>query len=114
MKKSFAAYAKDDLDTTSVIKASIDKNYLRNLKNYRVISRSFHLVIPVNVHGKLSLAHTKAVSDGYWLFLKPLPPGQHVIIISGEKSLYDDVQYEGYRGEDGRFKTDVIYHATIG
>jgi hypothetical protein len=43
-------------------------------------SKEFTLVIPANTHKPSQNTGTwQAVSDGWWVFLKPLPPGQHTI-----------------------------------
>ena len=56
---------------------------------------------------------TKAVSDGYWVFLKPLPVGKHTLFFRGEKLLYDEMQYSGYKGEEGMFKVEVKYEILV-
>jgi hypothetical protein len=114
-EEQLRSYAKDDLDTTTVLKARIDGLALQYLQimNYRVQSNLFDLILPIDTSRDVSIKHSQAVSDGYWLFLKPLSFGSHIIVISGEKSLYDDVQYLGYKGKNGRFKTNVTYYVAV-
>jgi hypothetical protein len=107
------AYAKADLDTATVIGTTIDGTDLQNLKNYRIQSNVFSLRMPINTSNGIVIKITKGVSDGYWAFLKHLPAGLHTISIYGEKALYDNVQYGGYKGEDGKFKTKVTYSITV-
>ena len=43
-------------------------------------SKLFTLTIPSDTHKPNQVTGTwKAVSDGWWVFLKPLPPGEHTI-----------------------------------
>ncbi len=107
------SYAKDDIDTTSLIEASIDNVHVEDILYYRVQSNLFALVVPLSKSREGGIQDTQAISDGYWLFLKPLSAGRHTIVIRGEKSFYDDVQCDGYQGENGRFKTGVTYHIVI-
>jgi hypothetical protein len=111
-ERQLLAYAKADLDTATVISANIDGKAL-DLQNYRKQSNFFDLLMPINTSKGLVIRKNRGVSDGYWAFLKPLPAGPHTITINGEKALYDNVQYDGYKGEDGKFKVNVIYHVTV-
>ena len=74
-----AAFAKADIDQVKTIMASVDgqelpDSYLRRLK-----SPPFEITLPEqNVLG-VPPGKTEASSDGYWVFLKPLPIGRHDI-----------------------------------
>lgn len=46
-----------------------------------------------------------AVSDGYWVMLAPLTPGQHEITFGGSIPVGS--------GADGFFHLDIIYHITV-
>ena len=53
------------------------------LQVHRVQSQLFNLTFPAdNVFGA-SGGPTQAVSEGFWVFLKPLPPGQHELHVQG-------------------------------
>jgi hypothetical protein len=53
-------------------------NTLANVTEFT--SKPFTLTIPANTHKPSQTTGTwQAVSDGYWVFLKPLSPGQHTI-----------------------------------
>lgn len=45
--------------------------------------------------------YTSASADGFWVFLKPLPRGQHVISFNGAC-------------ENGRLNSGAIYHIVVG
>ena len=66
--------------TTSIDGVKLDESELRS---YRVQSPRFEVVFPEgNVFG-VPAGSTKAISDGYWVFLKALPPGNHIIHFRG-------------------------------
>lgn len=106
-------FAKEDIDTMTVISATVDGIRLDDLINYRIQSKLLNLTIPADMPYGEVIVETEAVSDGYWLFLKPLSSGLHTFHIKGEKSLFDQVQHNGYSGESGMFRTEVEYSLTI-
>lgn len=66
------------------LSASIDNNELKNLEEYRIQSSLFNFSLPQNNILGLPPQKTQAVSDGNWVFLKPLSIGQHEIKFKGE------------------------------
>ncbi len=77
--------AKSDEDNIDgrVLKATIDGVPISDLIKYRVHSGVFNVTFPEkNMFGR-SEGPTQAVSDGYWVFLKPLEKGPHLIEFSG-------------------------------
>jgi len=63
--------------------ASINGTQLKNLEDYRVDSQLFDLTFPENNLFSTPPGKTKAVSDGFWVFLGPLPNGNYDIDHSG-------------------------------
>ena len=59
---------------------AIDESQLRS---YRIQSPLFELTLPENNIFGLPAGTTQAVSDGFWVFLPPLGPGQHEIHFRG-------------------------------
>jgi hypothetical protein len=57
-------------------------------------------MLPDNNVVEATPGHTRAVSDGYWVFLQPLAPGKHKIFATGSCS-------------SGKTKVDVIFHVTV-
>jgi len=110
-ERDLRRYAKDDIDTATVYSCTIDNTDLHGLEKYRIHSGLFDLTIPLS--GTMMRTRTEAISDGYWIFLKPLTIGEHLIFFKGEKSLYDDNQYFGYKGEHGKFKVGVEYNISV-
>jgi hypothetical protein len=59
---------------------AIDESQLRS---YRVQSPLFNLTLPENNIFGLPAITTQAVSDGFWVFLPPLAPGEHEVHFRG-------------------------------
>ena len=65
------------------IVVSIDGTKLQNLDAYHVQSQIFNVTLPQNnIYGAPG-GPTQAVSDGWWIMLKPLSPGTHKVHLSG-------------------------------
>jgi hypothetical protein len=71
--------AKADQDTVITKEITIDGVNISNLDSYRFQSPLFNLTFPENNIAGIAPQTAKAVSDGYWIFLEPLPPGTHEI-----------------------------------
>ena len=77
------AGAKNPVDSVTILEFSIDGVPLQDIWNYRLQSPFFDVTLPNdNVFG-ISAGTYRAVADGYWVFLQPLPPGQHEIRLHG-------------------------------
>lgn len=74
------ACATSDQDLVTETAATLNGSVLQV---HRVQSPVFNLTFPVdNVFG-LPVGPTKAVSEGFWVFVKPLPPGQYLLHVQG-------------------------------
>lgn len=69
------------MDNPLLLEASVDGHELQNLSAYRAQSPVFSITVPPDAIFGLPLAgtFTPQVTDGYWLLLTPLPPGNHTI-----------------------------------
>lgn len=75
--------AKADQDKATNLQAAVDGVAIPDLKKYRVQSPLFNMTAPGdNVMG-IPPGMTQAISDGFWILLKPLPVGKHTIEFSG-------------------------------
>ncbi len=80
----------------------------KELENYRVESKPFGFTnFPKHDYLGLSLLKTvsrpiPAISDGYWIMLKPLPVGKHTIIFDGKAEF-----------PNGFIETQVTYNIKI-
>jgi len=99
-------HAADAVATYEGLYASIDGQAVQGLSKYRVVSIpfSYRLSDEDNIYQVWGMDVTgtcaPAVSDGYWLLLKPLSPGNHVITFGGA-------------GWDGTFTLDITYNIAV-
>ena len=99
-EKELAARIKFEMDQITDMGAMISGTNVNELKQYRIQSPSFNVTLPTdNVLG-LPAQTTKMISEGYWLFLKPLEPGKYDLNSFGSCLA-------------GRIKIGVSYHLTI-
>ena len=71
--------AEEDESSNPGLFLSVDGKQFKDLKTYRVHSRAFDTNFPENNIFAAEPGPTRAVSDGYWIILEPLTPGQHEI-----------------------------------
>jgi hypothetical protein len=100
------ACAKADQDTVIGKEITIDGLNVGNLDSYRFQSPLFNLTFPQNNIAGVAPQTTKAVSDGFWILLEPLPPGMHEIHFKG---LLGDPTATGTTN----FALDVRYLLTV-
>ncbi len=86
------------MDAATDLNATIDGVVVRKLKAYRTQSPVFPITAPPDGLIPSGTAGPN-VSDGYWLFLNPLPPGDHTISFGGVVP--------------GWFSTEVTYIITV-
>ena len=67
-----------EIDQIGDIYASVDGMEI-DVQNYRVKSRCFTIDIPPNNCLGAINGTTRIACDGYWLFIEPLPTGNHVL-----------------------------------
>ena len=87
-----------DIDNWSLLEVIIDGLKLNGLQKYRVKFGPFDLSLPENNVWDITAGPTKAVSNGFWAFLKPLKDGSHTI---------------SFHGIEPHFATKVRYDITI-
>lgn len=82
-KEELSNCAKKIQDTIVPEFATLNSIKIPNLENYRIQSDMFNFTLPKNNILDLPPESTKAVSDGNWVFLKPLPPGDYELKFKG-------------------------------
>src|SRR5262245_61681927 len=93
-------------DKTQHLEFVLDGTKFDGLENSRVVSPLFNATFPEdNIFGAPS-GTTNAVSDGNWVFLKPLPPGKHELTSKGSSL---DITTTA----TNTFVSDVTYHLTV-
>jgi len=68
---------KSEIDDIKNISFSIDQFYLNDLAPYRILSPLFDVHLGENNILDVVQQRTLMISDGYWIFLKPLSVGRH-------------------------------------
>ena len=118
--------AKEFADRVLFLLVTIDEEGISNLREYRVRSELFHLGFPENNVYDLKPCITRSVCDGYWVFLKPLPEGEHRIHFTGIASMPNNdivtqqvindsiyAPFHKYLEKYSRFKVDVLYELKV-
>ncbi len=91
LKKQAALY----IDQATDLKASVDGVDIKNIQSLRAQSPPFQVKDDLTPDGVLT-----GVSDGYWVPLKPLSVGEHLIHFAAKVPAFN-------------FETEVTYHVTI-
>src|SRR4051794_17086404 len=110
-------YAKQMQDSVVSLQASINRTNISGLEKFRIQSPLFNFTLPKNNILGLPPQTTSAVSDGNWVFLKPLPIGNYIIsfqgglknISSNAENKTDTFAFAGPYGWDNK----VNYHIDI-
>jgi len=90
----------DYIDGANNLKASIDGVSIKNFDSLRALSPPFKLKVPSDNIGGFPAGTYVAISDGFWVALKPLSIGEHTIKFSGSVP-------------SANFDLDVTYHITV-
>jgi hypothetical protein len=98
--------AKADQDTVITKEITVDGVNIGNLDNYRFQSELFNLTYPENNIAGIAPQTAKAISDGFWIMLKPLPAGSHEIHF---KAALGNPTVAGTTN----FAVDVTYRLTV-
>jgi hypothetical protein len=93
----------DDYGTIQVLLDGVDLKY--DMKQNRVMSDFFNITLPENNFFSAPVGTFRAVAEGFYLFLKPLTPGEHelkykVSVLNPTKTEYNYFQ-------------EVTYHLNI-
>ena len=88
------------------LEVSVDGVQLQNLRETRITSELSNFTIaPDNPFG-FPAGNTQAIVDGYFLFLKPLSQGEHVIHFAGSTVDNPTTGTQSY-------STEATYHITV-
>ncbi|HJU35460.1 MAG TPA: hypothetical protein VJ695_10090 [Nitrososphaera sp.] len=98
--------AKESIDKVTLVQASVDGVEIQNIKNNRTQSPAFNVTFPEqNIFG-VQAGPTRAVSDGFWVFLQPLSTGMHEIKFKGALVDYTTTSI-------ATITNDVTYHLNV-
>jgi hypothetical protein len=98
--------AKEGIDITTDVWATIDGKDLPEDQIYRVKAGPWNFTFPENNVFAAPAGPTQGVSDGYWTFIKPLGAGNHTIHVGG-------LQVDYTVTTPTNFVEDSTYHLTI-
>jgi hypothetical protein len=95
--------------------AFVDGVSIKGLDKYRVQSPLFNFTLGTNNILGLPAQTTQAISDGNWVFLKPLSLGKHTIYFKGGLKSINAGGSNGNQVFAGPYgwDTPVTYHLTI-
>jgi hypothetical protein len=94
------------IDRVSNLKAIVDGVQVPDLHNYRAQSQLYNITLPTDNIMGVEAGTTPSIAEGYWIFLNPLPLGNHEISFggsAGNPSVTSSMN----------FVTDVTYHLTV-
>lgn len=95
----------------TTLQASVDGYNLKNIEGYRVTSDPFNLTMASNNMMGVTPGPTEGVSDGWWVLLHPLPPGNHEIHFVGV--LGSPTVTPTLTSTNPRFASEVTYHLIV-
>ncbi|MGB8034973.1 MAG: hypothetical protein WCF03_14255 [Nitrososphaeraceae archaeon] len=87
------------MNSVTHLELFIDGIIVRNLNKYHVQTPVFDLIFPRNNVYEVEEGITRSTCGGFWIFLEPLPTGDHKIY---------------FRGTDPDFNTEVTYYLIVG
>ena len=102
------ACAKSDQDLVTDVWATVNDAEIPDEQVYRVDSPLFNFSFIADNVISAPEGPTEAVSDGFWLFLKPLPPGNYDIHVGGILQEGDPTVTTPFT-----FVEDSTYHLTV-
>jgi hypothetical protein len=92
-------------DEYGVISATLDGKPLKNLEQYR--TQSFHnITVPEDNIFDNPPGTFRGMADGFFVFLEPLPPGNHELQLSTSVSNPVEPQYN--------YASEALYHLLVG
>jgi hypothetical protein len=98
--------AKNFQDQTQQLEFVLDEKPFEESEIPRVVTPLFNVTFPEdNIFGAPA-GMTGAVSDGNWVFLRPLPEGEHEIVAKG-------VSLDVTTTATNTFVSDVTYHLIV-
>jgi hypothetical protein len=74
---------RNEADNVTEMNLTIDGLELSDLKQYRIHTSAFDIIVPEDNIWGVKPGKTRAAADGYWIFLKPLPKGMHTLQFNG-------------------------------
>jgi hypothetical protein len=94
----------------AVVAASVDGVEVKNLNEYRIGHYWFNITIPQDNLYNEAPGTFRALVDGWFLFLEPLPAGKHDVFIKADVNRVDPLTLQR---TDEDHHVDLLYHLTV-
>ena len=94
-----------DSNKDAILSASLDNQEIKNIDKYKITSGLFNVSYPSDPVFVTNSNFSQAVSDGWFIMLEPLKPGQHELKFSASQV--------GAQTTGESTALDVTYHLTI-
>lgn len=106
------------IDLVTRLELIINRVKIDNLRKYRADSDVFDLVFPKNNVYNVPAGPTKSVTDGYWIFLRPFPVGEHEIYFNAQITFPKSTTILELAKRYNKikslvFKNEVLYKITV-
>jgi hypothetical protein len=105
------------MDLVTYMKLNIDGVNVKSLRRFRVRSRVFDLIFPENNAYGVRAGLTRSVTDGYWIMLRGLKSGKHVLDFCAEALIPEgpikSLSKRYVTLKRNKFRTEVRYELTI-
>ena len=111
-KEDLSNCAKKIQDKTVPEFVTLNGVKIPNLENYRIQSDIFNFTLPENNILDLPPQTTQAVSDGNWVFLKPLPLGNYELKFKGNIKTTTNNDTNGSIDKDEEFAGPIGWNYT--
>lgn len=99
-EEELSAVVRFEMDQIADMRAMINGTNVDELKQFRIQSPLFNVTLPQDNVLRLPAQTTKMMSEGYWLFVKAMEPGNYHLYSFGSCLA-------------GRIKIGITYHLTI-
>jgi len=87
---------------------------ITNEEKYKVTSNLFDLVLPANNIWGERPGPDKAITQNWWVMLKPLPPGDHILhYFTGYRDSKSDPTIPPGQGNQSPYAQEVTYHIVV-
>jgi hypothetical protein len=94
-----------DSNKDAILSASLDNREIKNIDKYKITSGLFNVSYPSDPVFPTNSNLSQAVSDGWFIMLEPLKPGQHELKFSASQV--------GAQTTGESTALDVTYHLTV-
>jgi hypothetical protein len=111
-EKELVDFAKRDIDNQKIVSISVNDIKINETIQFRIRSNVFAIVLPQS-NDLSKQIQTRAISEGYWIFLHSLPSGKNKIYFKVETLIDKNDELNTNRLEHPKIVTEVLYNLNI-